>query len=228
MNRRKALSIFAKANIALGVIAIIFAIITVLFLGFPQLFHIFNLSSPEAELATLTQSIDADFERYNPERGWEEKKEEENEREATENFQRTLPSLDFSLPHGKILNIPKIGVEGEILEGEDYDTLLEQGVWRVNDFGTPDDELVMILASHRFGYITWTNEHRNKNSFYNLPKTTVGDTVEIIWEQRLYEYEIYKVEESTKITDYSADLILYTCKLYNSPDRIFRYANRIN
>lgn len=214
------MKIFANINIGLGIIAILFATTTVLFIGFPQLFQFFNLNSPEAELATLTQPIGDDFERYNPEK---EEIEEEEDIEV-----RELPELDFSLPNKKILNIPKIGVGGEILEGEDYNTLLEQGIWRVNDFGTPEDELVMILASHRFGYITWTEEHRNRNSFYHLPKTGVGDYIEIVWNQRLYQYEIYKVEENTKITDYSADLILYTCKLYNSPDRIFRYANRIN
>lgn len=223
MERKKLLHIFAKTNIALGVIAITFATITVLFIGFPQLFHFFNLNSPEAEFATLTQSMESDFERYDP-----KKEAEQKEEETIEEAKMSLPDTDFSLPTKKILNIPKIGVEGEILEGEDYNTLLEEGIWRVNDFGTPEDELVTILASHRFGYITWTDEHRNKNSFYNLPKTGVGDYVEIVWNQRLYEYEIYKVEESTNITDYTADLILYTCKLYNSPERIFRYAKRIN
>ena len=219
MKKKTLIKIFANINIALGIIAILFATTTVLFIGFPQLFQFFNLSSPETELATLTQPIESDFEGYNP------KKEKIEEEEIQK---REMPDLDFSLPNKKILNIPKIGVEGEVLEGEDYNTLLEQGIWRVNDFGTPEDELVMILASHRFGYITWTTEHRNRNSFYHLPKTGVGDYIEIVWNQRLYQYEIYKVEENTEITDYSADLILYTCKLYNSPDRIFRYANRIN
>ena len=223
MEKKRLLSIFAKINIGLGIIAIIFATVTVLFIGFPQLFHFFNLSSPEAEFTTLTQSMESDFERYGSKREEKEIEEEEEKKE-----EKMLPPIDFALPNKKLLNIPKIGVEGTILEGEDYNTLLEQGIWRVNDFGTPEDELVMILASHRFGYITWTNEHRNKNSFYNLPKTGVGDYLEIVWNQRLYKYEIYKVEESTEINDYTADLILYTCKLYNSPERIFRYANRID
>jgi LPXTG-site transpeptidase (sortase) family protein len=226
MEKKKLIKIFANINITLGIIAIVFAIITVLFIGFPQLFQIFNLSSPEAEIATLTQSIDKDFERYKPKKiAHEETKEVIIEPEIEK---KTLPPINFSLPNRQILNIPKIEVDGIILEGEDFNTLLEQGIWRVHDFGTPEDETVMILASHRFGYITWTSEHRNKNSFYHLPKTGVGDRIEIVWNQKLYLYEIYKTEESTEITDYTADLILYTCKLYNSPIRIFRYANRIN
>jgi LPXTG-site transpeptidase (sortase) family protein len=218
MKKGKLLKIFANTNIVLGVLAILVAVITVLMIGFPKLFYFLNLNSPETEIATLTQSIDMDFEKYEPEQNditWKK-------------IDTTLPKIDTTLPLGKILNIPKIAVNGEILEGEDYDTLLEQGIWRVNDFGTPEDELVMILASHRFGYITWSADYRNQNSFYHLPKTTVGDYIEIVWNQRLYTYEIYKAEESTEITDYTADLILYTCKLYNSPLRIFRYANRIN
>ncbi len=218
MKNKKSLNIFAKANIILGIFAIVFATITVLFIGFPQLFHFFNLGSTQAELATLTQSLDSDFQRYGEEVEEEEEEEEED----------PLPPIDKVLPEGNLLIIPKIGVEGEIYEGENSEKLLEKGIWRVDNFGTPEDNIVTILASHRFGYITWSNEHRQKNSFYNLPKTRVGDTFEIVWNQRLYEYEIYRVEEGTEISDYTADIILYTCKLYNSPDRIFRYAKRIN
>ena len=52
----------------------------------------------------------------------------------------------------------------------------------------------------------------------------MGDTVEIIWKQRKYVYEIYKEEEGEEISDYTADLILYTCESLKSPIRIFRYA----
>ena len=57
---------------------------------------------------------------------------------------------------------------------------------------------------------------------------SIGDRIEIIWGQRKYVYEIYRAEDSTGIQDYEADLILYTCRLFNSPTRIFRYANRVN
>lgn len=139
------------------------------------------------------------------------------------------PDFDASLPKENGLLIAKIGVRGEIHEGENWAEILKTGIWRVPDFGTPEDNtLPVILAAHRFGYVTWTNSFRTLNSFYNLPKLKVGDRVEVIWNQRKYVYEIYKEETGTKITDYSADLILYTCDLWNSPTRIFRYAKRIN
>ena len=84
----------------------------------------------------------------------------------------------------------------------------------------------MILAAHRWGYVYWTNSFRTLNSFYNLPKLAVGDKIEIIWNQRKYLYEIYDSGTGDKITDYSANLILYTCELWNSPTRIFKYAKR--
>lgn len=65
-------------------------------------------------------------------------------------------------------------------------------------------------------------------SFYKLPSLEKGDIVEIVWNQRIYKYKIYKTTENTKITDYNADLILYTCKMYwESPERIFKYAVRV-
>jgi LPXTG-site transpeptidase (sortase) family protein len=219
MQKKALLKIFANTNIALGVIAIIASTITVLFVGFPKLFFFLNINSTEIEMATLTQSLDTDFQSY------QRHSTESNEEIIEEN---KIPELDFSLPNKRILNIPKINVSGEIYEGEDYDELLEKGIWRINDFGTPESNSVMILTSHRFGHISWTNDYRNKNSFFNLPKTTAGDYIEIVWDQRLYTYEVYKVEESLDISDYDADLILYTCKLFNSPVRIFRYANRTN
>ena len=138
------------------------------------------------------------------------------------------PPFDPSLPEDNGIIVDKIGVRGQIHEGDDWAAILKTGVWRVPDFGTPEDtKQPMILAAHRWGYVTWTNSFRTLNSFYNLPKLAVGDKIEIIWNQRKYLYEIYYSEIGDKITDYSANLILYTCELWNSPIRIFKYAKRI-
>ena len=140
-----------------------------------------------------------------------------------------LPDFDLSLPKENGLIIEKIKVRGEIHEGENWSEMLKTGVWRVPDFGTPESsDLPIILAAHRFGYVSWTSSFRTLNSFYNLPKLKVGDRVEVVWNQRKYVYEIYKEETGTAITDYTANLILYTCELWNSPTRIFKYAKRIN
>jgi len=139
-----------------------------------------------------------------------------------------LPAFDPSLPEDNGTIIEKIGVRGQIHEGENWQEILKTGIWRVPGFGTPEDNsLPIILAAHRWGYVNWTNSFRSLNSFYNLPKLKADDRVEIIWNQRKYVYEIYRSETGTKITDYDADLILYTCELWNSPVRIFKYARRV-
>ena len=137
------------------------------------------------------------------------------------------PPFDPSLPEDNGIIIDKIGVRGQIHEGDDWAGILKTGVWRVPNFGAPEDtKQPMILAAHRWGYVYWTNSFRTLNSFYNLPKLAVGDKIEIIWNQRKYLYEIYDSGTGDKITDYSANLILYTCELWNSPTRIFKYAKR--
>jgi sortase (surface protein transpeptidase) len=140
-----------------------------------------------------------------------------------------LPDVDPSLPKENGLIIDKIGVKGAIHEGTDWESLLKLGIWRVPDFGTPaDTSTPLILAAHRWGYLNWSAAFRKLNSFYNLPKLAVGDTITVIWDQRPYEYKVYSTETGTKITEYNANLILYTCQLWNSPERFFVYANRLD
>ncbi len=150
-----------------------------------------------------------------------------------------LPPLDPSLPTQNGLLIDKIDVKGEIHEGEDWEKILKTGIWRVPNFATPADladspqgvltqQKPIILAAHRWGYLEWSASFRKLNSFYNLPKLVEGDKIELIWEQRKYKYVVKAVSTGTEITDYSHDLILYTCQLWNSPVRFFVYASRTN
>lgn len=149
---------------------------------------------------------------------------------------QTIPPIaevekDISLPEGHYLSIPKIGVDTILWEApsDRYEDALRKGVWRVADFASPDkpEGKSVILAAHRFGYLEWTQNYRLKNSFYDLPKLKNGDMVEIVWNQHRYTYQIQKVEEGTEITDYSSDLIMYTCKFLVSPIRIFVYAKLV-
>lgn len=137
------------------------------------------------------------------------------------------PLIDPILEKRNMIRIPKIGLNTEIIEEnhQDFEKALRKGVWRVPDFGTPySRQYPTILVAHRFGYLEWSNDYRRKNSFFNLPKLMVGDRIEIIWEQRLYEYEIIDGDEGEKITNVNSDLVIYTCKFLESPVRIFRYA----
>lgn len=148
---------------------------------------------------------------------------------SIQDLRSPLPPLDLSLPKENGLIIESIGVRGQLHEGDKWEEILKKGLWHVPDFGNPEENtLPIIIAAHRWGYLSWTNSFRVLNSFYNLPKLKVGDKVDVVWNQRKYTYEIYASEEGEKITDYKANLILYTCQLWNSPIRIFKYARRIN
>lgn len=144
---------------------------------------------------------------------------------------RALPSFDPTLPKTNRLMIPSVGVNTDIEEAtyDNYESALKKGVWRVSNFGEPDEKgSPIILAAHRFGYLAWTNTFRHKSSFYNLPKVKEGDVVTIDWQQRKYSFGVYKVETGTAISDYSADVILYTCESLSGEERIFVYAKLVS
>lgn len=148
------------------------------------------------------------------------------------------PPVDPTLPVGEWLIIPRIGVRTQPQATLEPEEALQTGVWRVPDFGKPgeknyiegtDTRLPIILAAHRYGWQWWwQTDYWQYHSFYNLPETQPGDRIEIITNQRKWVYEIYAGEEGEQISDYGADLILYTCKFLNSPIRHFRYARLVN
>ena len=214
--------IFDIAGTTYTIIGGIFCFAALALLAYPQLPAIFNklnLNSPEKEAQTLNTPVSTDTTTPNS--------------EEPNTPQITLPQRDTSLTEKNTIIIPKIGVNAEIMAGEDSTEALKLGPWIVYDFANPEQNYLqettksVIIASHRFGYSSWSTEYRNLISFFNLPKTIVGDNIVIIWNQREYIYKIVAAEESTYVKDTDADLILYTCKYYNSPIRIFRYANLI-
>lgn len=143
--------------------------------------------------------------------------------------ERYQPEKDESLPKGDWLIIPRIGVRSEMMMTQSSDEALAEGIWWVPDFGKPGDDLPIILVAHRYGYQWWwKTDYWKYNSFYLLPDLEPGDVVEIVSDQRKWMYEIYQAEEGEQITDYSANLILYTCKYLNSPVKHFRYARLID
>lgn len=138
---------------------------------------------------------------------------------------------DPSLPEGQYVAIPTLGVDTTVWEASSsaYEEALRKGVWRVPEFSTPEmgSERPIILAAHRFGYVDWTQTYREKHSFYNLPDVKVGESIVLTWNQHRYTYKVTKIEEGDEITDYSSDLILYTCKFLVSPIRVFVYADLV-
>lgn len=150
--------------------------------------------------------------------------------EATEVEEIALPPQDLSLPTGMWLIIPKIGVRTPLDPTINSEEALLKGVWITPDYGMPGDRTQpVILAAHRYGWQWWwQSDYWQYHSFYRLPDLEPGDIVEVISDQRKYYYEIYAGEEGDLITDYTADMILYTCKFINSPLRHLRYARLID
>jgi len=136
------------------------------------------------------------------------------------------PAYNANLPEGDWLVIPRIGVRSELQQTENFEEALQVGLWWVPDFGKAGDRSKpMIVAGHRYGFDWWwKDDYWKYHSFYSLPDLEPGDRVEVISDHRKWIYEIYAGEEGEQITDYQADLILYTCKHLDSPIRIFRYA----
>lgn len=207
--RLKSLNNVLNVYTVIGALLWITATVLILTPALPYLWYRVNTGATEDEVTRISEPIT------------------ENEELPVPEPEIRIPPFDPTLPATNMLIIEKIGVYGEIHEDINPERGLEKGIWRTPDFGTPDSEYTVVLASHRYGYIWWSNETRKLNSFYSLPDLTVGDQLQIIWNQRKYFYEVYRAEDSSQVTDYEADLILYTCKMFNSPVRVFRYAKRI-
>lgn len=120
----------------------------------------------------------------------------------------------------RILKIDKIGVDGEIHEGDNRN-LLREGIWRLPWTSTPEEGGNTVIVAHRF------LKTSGPETFYNLDKLSTGDIIKLFWNGRLYEYEVYesKVVPPTalEIEAESLDpiLTLYTCTpLWTATDRL--------
>ncbi|NMC08743.1 sortase [Candidatus Microgenomates bacterium] len=211
MERKKAIKTLSTIYLVFGLFLFFIAFATLAISFYPQIWYSIDKEASNSELTTLKKDI---------------KNIDTSEVEDKDSF--AIPAFDESLPKENKILISIIGVNSDIVENDNADEGLKKGIWIVPNFGTPElNNLPIIIAAHRFGYIEWTKEFRETSSFYNLPKLKSGDRVQIIWNQRSYEYEVYKSEDNTQITDYNADLILYTCRMYNSPVRVFKYLDRV-
>lgn len=134
------------------------------------------------------------------------------------------PSLtlsdDTKLPLENKLVIPKIGVDSNIIEGENLNVLnKDEGVWREPKSGSPVDGGNMVIAGHRFQYLP-----PNTHTFYNLNKLEKDDLIIVYWKDTTgktkdYLYKIYetKIVEPTDVSIRNIEgglknqITLYTC-----------------
>lgn len=212
---------FSKV-LQLGSLAIIgIALLVALVIFVPQLYYtVFPAQTVPIEAATQGTPLGGNFD-LGAETALKEK---------TQTQERYLPPQDDSLPAGDWIIIPRIGVRTELQKTYDVEAALETGVLWEPDYGQPGDlNIPMIVVAHRFGYKWWwKSDYWKYHSFYLLPELEPGDLVEVISDHRKWTYEIYAGEEGEEVSDYEADMILYTCKYLNSSIRHFRYARIIN
>lgn len=212
--RRRRARLIASVGLTLWIIALLFLVLIVM----PQIAYSLFPGATDRVSALIGETVDIDKSGFG-EVVYEVEKSPEAE---------YVPPLDPTLPLENRLIIETIGVDTIIGEGEDWEEVLKDGVWRAPELGDPENnQLPIIMAAHRFGYLYWTNQFRRQSSFYNLPKLENGDEIKIIWNQRQYTYEIYEGYTDTKLRDVEADLILFTCQVLNSDRRIIRKARLI-
>lgn len=120
----------------------------------------------------------------------------------------------------RVLRIEKIGVYGEILEGDE--TTLDEGIWHLPRTSTPDKGGNTVISAHRWKYLP-----PDPRTFYNLDTIVPGDEIEVFWDDVLYTYEVV---ESFVVTPDRVDILaptdeailtLFTCTpLYSTDKRL--------
>lgn len=127
-------------------------------------------------------------------------------------FSVAVPDAGATASLSNELIIPSINVNEEIVEASSIGPVHEK-VWHRPGTSTPDQGSNTVLVAHRYATIGGNRS----STFYNLPDLKEGDSISVVWDGKLYTYEVYEtaVVEPTAIeieaptTD--AILTLYTC-----------------
>jgi LPXTG-site transpeptidase (sortase) family protein len=205
---KKLTHILANLNIVVG---IFLAATSVLFLVFPQQK---TISADERKRDRETAIIQKDL--------FTEKKEEVKVPEVI------LVPENEAVTYGSTIKVPSVGIDTSIYESKNINAALDKGVWRMPEHGTPANEgTTTVLAAHRWGPDNMPTEKRIKDLFYSLDKVNTGDVIEINWNGETYTYVVKDKEENSIVSKKPGDLILVTCKYYNSSMRIIVYADRV-
>lgn len=129
---------------------------------------------------------------------------------------RVAPVYDLSLPEGRWVISEEVGIKAPIYtnanveDTKEIDAILDRGIYlypEYDNIGWSGREV--ILAGHHYNMNV--SETKSAQSFQNLEKLKVGDRVQIVDDYKIWTYEIYKVEQSTEISEQNPDLMMYTC-----------------
>ena len=142
---------------------------------------------------------------------------------------KVQPAYDLEIDDGRWIVSDSAGIKAPIYTNDDVaddrevNKILDQGIYmypEYNNIGWQGKRLV--LAGHHYNMAI--GEQKAQQSFQNLNKLQVGDTVQVVDDYKIWTYEIYKIEEATAVSEENADLTMYTCIFWwDSKLRLFVY-----
>lgn len=197
-----------------GVLLIAGAFVVLIGSNIPGIEYLIDPAANKVEAETLKKSL-SDI----------QISKSENRAAGSYKLAKALPAIDPSLPTVPTIRIPKLGVDGEINLGLD-EGLLDKGIWSNSVNSSPTSDLPMVISSHRYGLLSWSDSFRQKNWFYRLNELKSGDEIIIVWGQRPFRYIVSRTTEGKGSVNLSEDLLLFTCKRIRSEDRILVFANK--
>lgn len=126
----------------------------------------------------------------------------------------------------EFLNNPDI--KTEVLEGQNISVIDNGGVWRVPSSSNDPNSSNMVIVGHNF---TYGNTYP---PFRTLSNSKPGDRMRMVWQNKIYNYEIKKTEVHKpsdifveKPTD-KPTLTMYTCyPMFMAKERFVVTAERI-
>ena len=113
-------------------------------------------------------------------------------------------------PKENALIIPAMGVHGIVHEGDTVETM-NKGIWHRPHSSDPTKGGNTVLVAHRYLYTS------GPDTFYHLPKVTVGQRIKLYWNKKEYVYEVVETKvvdpDAVEIEKESTEpvLTLYTC-----------------
>lgn len=137
------------------------------------------------------------------------------EQETTVSFGDEIENDGIVINEDRLI-IPKIDVDLNIGKPAEY---LDFGGW-VQNVNTKD--LPFVISAHRFGLDSLTDDMKIHQTLYNVDKLQVGDEIILHWGGKEYIYSVKEIYEGTNNKPVKDDeLLIYTCKYWSSPERIF-------
>ncbi len=140
----------------------------------------------------------------------------------------TIPTTKQpAIPEGNRLVIPKIGVDVDIVEGQD-ERALWRGIWRFPASSTPDRGSNTVLTGHRFQYLS------GPRTLYLLDQMQVGDLIIVYWRGQEFDYRIRERRivnpDAVSILDDTSNpqLTIFTCTpVFSTKQRLVLIADPI-